>query len=340
MSRFVEQHRATWERLQAILDAIDTRGFRRLSREQLDQFAGLYRQAVAHLAQARTQGEDLRVVRYLNELVARAHGRIYRRRGRHVKIGEFFLETFPRTFRRTLWYTVVAAVVMYGAAALAYGAVRADPELARYLFDENFVRYMENFLERKDAAERYFQERTSGAGGAELSTFLMRHNVEIAFLTFAGGVTGGVLSLYLLMSNGLMLGVFLAMAANHGHGLGFWAILAPHGVAELSAICIAGGAALRMAYPLIDPGDLRRVEAFVQGAREAAVLILGTIPLFVGAGVIEGFVAPSNLDWPSRFGVAALSGGLMLVYLFFGDRLRRRPARRAGAGGIRAARAP
>jgi len=321
MSDFVAQHRDSWDRLTQLLRQADTEGLRCFSPAQLDDLARLYRQAVSHLARARTNQEPLEVIAYLNDLVARAHGRIYAtRRRRSLNLHTFFLRTFPQTFRRTIWFSVLSATLFYGTAGAAFLAVRGDPTAASALFDESFTRYLDNFMADKDAAAKYFGERMKGASAAALSSFLMTNNIKATLMTFAGGATAGVFTLFSLLQNALMLGTFLGLAANHGDPVGFLAILVPHGVMELTAICLGGAGGLRMAYALLDPGDLRRHEAFVRGAREAVVLALGTIPLLVVAAIIESVVGPSHLDWTARFLIAGIAAVTVVWYLFVAGR--------------------
>jgi uncharacterized membrane protein SpoIIM required for sporulation len=96
-----------------------------------------------------------------------------------------------------------------------------------------------------------------------------------------------------------------------------WSFVAPHGVLELPAIFIAGGAGLRLAYGLLFPGFLPRGESVARAGTEAVKLLLGTIPILIIAGVIEAFVSPTGLAVPLKFGMAAALFALLLTYLFW-----------------------
>ena len=61
-----------------------------------------------------------------------------------------------------------------------------------------------------------------------------------------------------------MVGAYSAPFAHAGFGADFWATIAPHGVIELSAIQIAGGAGLVMAGGYLRPGRGRRRDALVR----------------------------------------------------------------------------
>ena len=98
--------------------------------------------------------------------------------------------------------------------------------------------------------------------------------------------------------------------------LQLWSFVAPHGVLELPAIFIAGGAGLRIAQGLLFPGVLPRRDSLARAGSEAVQLLLGTIPILIIAGIIEAFVSPTGLAIPLKFSMAAALFVLLNVYLF------------------------
>jgi uncharacterized membrane protein SpoIIM required for sporulation len=102
----------------------------------------------------------------------------------------------------------------------------------------------------------------------------------------------------------------------------FWAYILPHGVIELTAIFIAGGAGLHMGYRLLVPGRYDRKHQFLLAAKESAQLLLATLPLFVVAGVIEGYITPSGLSLETKYGVALLT--LMVLFGWYAWGLRQK----------------
>ena len=101
-----------------------------------------------------------------------------------------------------------------------------------------------------------------------------------------------------------------------GMSLQLWSFVAPHGVLELPAIFIAGGAGLRMAQGLLFPGVLPRRESLARAGLEAVQLVLGTIPILIIAGLIEAFVSPTGLPIPLKFSLASALFVLLGAYLF------------------------
>lgn len=325
-SRFVEMNRPTWERLSLLLDRIEREGLTALSPGELDELGRLYRRVSSHLAQASADRLEEQTAAYLNQLVTRAYARVYAgSRPRQLGLLPLFAVEVPRTFRRHARYIGVSFGLSLLAALVAYIAVRADPRWGGALIGERMAETLESFAKSRTPAGQYFRDEAAAIGGPQFSSFLMSNNIQVALKAFAYGVLLGLGTLYVLVANGLMVGTFIAVGANNGALLRFAAVVAPHGVAELSAICIAGGAGLMLGHAVVDPGDRLRGDALKLAAREAVKLALGTVPMFVVAGIIEGMISPQSTglmggDAPRiLFGFTV--GSILWLYLFFGDRL-------------------
>jgi uncharacterized membrane protein SpoIIM required for sporulation len=144
----------------------------------------------------------------------------------------------------------------------------------------------------------------------------MTNNMSVAFMAFALGITAGLGTLYMLLFNGLLIGVIGMACHLSGMSLKLWEFVAPHGVLELPAIFLAGGAGLRIASGLLFPGYLPRRESLVRAGSEAVQLLLGSIPILIVAGTIEAFVSPTGLATNLKFAMAAALFVLLLGYLF------------------------
>jgi uncharacterized membrane protein SpoIIM required for sporulation len=127
-----------------------------------------------------------------------------------------------------------------------------------------------------------------------MATVIFTNNIRVAFFAFAGGVLFGLGTVYVLVSNGLMLGGVLGAAQFYGVAPLLWAFISPHGYLELSCIVIAGAAGLMLGDALLRPGLLMRREALPRAARQAIELVLGAAPVLVVAGLIEGNVSPNE----------------------------------------------
>lgn len=159
-----------------------------------------------------------------------------------------------------------------------------------------------------------------------MSAEIMTNNIQVAILAFAGGITLGILTVYVLIYNGILVGALAGLFWNYSNSYSFWAYIVPHGVIELLAIFIAGGAGLLMGYKIFVPGDHSRgYQLKVQTVRSVQ-LLLGTIPLFIIAGIIEGYITPADISLEMKYAVAIITAVGLLSYMIAGHFLLRKRA--------------
>ena len=160
-----------------------------------------------------------------------------------------------------------------------------------------------------------------------MASGIIANNIQVAFMAFASGITAGLLTCFVLFSNGLSIGAVLGLYVSKGIGSLIIAFIAPHGVLELTAICIAGGAGLLLGSAFIIPGDRTRRRALVENGKRSIALVTGATFLLVGAGIIEGFISPIPW-WPLeiKLAVSAVTALLLYAYLRQGAAVRARRA--------------
>ncbi|WP_254721671.1 stage II sporulation protein M [Kovacikia minuta] len=125
------------------------------------------------------------------------------------------------------------------------------------------------------------------------SSKIMTNNIKVSLAATAGGMTGGVLTTYSMLLNGMVMGTIGALVGQNNLAFPFWAFVFPHGSLELPSIFLAGGAGFMLARALLFPGQYRRVDALKLAGASAVQLVYGLIPLLVIAGIIEGFFSPN-----------------------------------------------
>jgi uncharacterized membrane protein SpoIIM required for sporulation len=115
--------------------------------------------------------------------------------------------------------------------------------------------------------------------------------------------------------NGLTIGAVMGLAAHYDMGQALLGFIIGHGVIELSVVFIAGGAGLQLGWALLNPGPYTRRDSLALAARRAVTLAVVSIPLLIMAGLIEGFISPSDLSFLARAGVGIGTGILLYGYL-------------------------
>jgi uncharacterized membrane protein SpoIIM required for sporulation len=306
-THWLDQRTPYWRRLEDLLDRVGRAGLPALTREELQELGLLYRQIAADLSTVREDPSSVRFATYLNQLLARAHNTIYSTDRPTVFAAlAFFRDTFPRAFRDNATYCVIALLLFCVAAAVGVALTYTDPDFKSQMLGPRMI----------ETIDRHEMWTHSIVGIKPLaSSQIMTNNLSVCFTTFAAGITGGLGTIYMIVFNGLLIGVVAAACAASGMSLQLWSFVAPHGVLELPAIFIAGGAGLRLGRGLLFPGFLPRRESLVRAGAEAVKLIVGCVPLLMVAGIVEAFVSPTDLAIRTKFTLATALFALLVLYL-------------------------
>jgi len=307
--RFISQRKNAWQRLEDLLKMLDHASLRKLGREEVRELGRIYRRTASDLAIARAESRDPRLVNYLNSLVIRAHGRIYRADAQGgKKIRRYFTHELPQTFRRTWRYTFVSFSVFFLFGLLSYTATRYDSEFSELVGVNPAFRelYIETKTHWWESLNKSNQEGTS---------MIMTNNIQVTIYTFAFGATFGIGTLLYLAFNGANIASVLALTYKAGFGNDLVTFMVGHGVIELSCIFISGGAGLLVGSAMIMPGDLTRADALRVRGMEAVRLMIGVAMLLVVAAIIEGFVSPAPIDPRIKYSIAAITGLALYGYL-------------------------
>lgn len=309
MSRFINERKNNWQRLEDLLMLADAGTLRGLSKAEVREFGELYRRAASDLAIARAETRDPKLINYLNSLVIRAHGKIYRADAKGANIvWQFLSKDFPQAFRETWRFTAAAFVLFTVFSVLGFILAYTDTKFADEL-GLSPVRYaaqsdMKWWLSLNDANQ---------IG----STQILTNNILVAFKAFTYGAFFGIGTIYVLIYNGFIIFATLGVCyqANPAFGNSLVDFMVGHGVIELSCIFIAGGAGLLIGYSMIVPGDLTRTEALKKNGLIAVRLAIGCALLLVIAGIIEGFLSPSDIPVFIKYGTGIFTGIAMYFYL-------------------------
>ncbi|MBV8197093.1 MAG: stage II sporulation protein M [Candidatus Eremiobacteraeota bacterium] len=303
--RWLARRQAHWERLENLLDAAE-RGLRRLNGRELQELGLLYRQTASDLAAVVEDRSSARYATYLNQLLGRCHNFLYAAgasdRNRLIR---FYLVEYPRIFRECFHLFLIASALLAIGAIAGWAATTHDPAFAHRFLGPKM---MDTIEQRKMWTEPVIAIKPIA------SSFITTNNLSVAFSLFALGITG-IGTVWLLFFNGLMLGVIATATANAGMALSLWSFVAPHGVLEIPAILMAGAAGLEVARGILFPGLLPRRDALSQAGTRAVRLLVGSIPLLLVAGIVEGFFSPTHVAPALKFTLAGLLLTALVLYL-------------------------
>ncbi|MFQ3610999.1 MAG: stage II sporulation protein M [Fimbriimonadales bacterium] len=282
--RFVERRRPRWERFEQMVELLRNSRSEPLNREELYELGRLYRLVATDLAYARQQGADTQVVDYLNSLLAKAHAVLYRtRRGSPLQGLRTFWYAFPDAVRRHFRLVLVCIGLFLLGAIIPYLMVLADPSWEARLIAPAWSSVLNQW---KSGEQRAVGEAT---GSSLMFSFYFVNNTRVALLAFGLGFFFGIPTVYLMWSNGFLIGLFAGALQNVGK-LGFFLVsIYPHGVPELGAIFLCGAGGLILGRAMLMPGDLTRIESVRRAAPDAFWLLAGSMVLLLIAAFTEAF---------------------------------------------------
>lgn len=305
IDRFIAAHQADWNRL-AALSATARRGARRLDRGELDELVGLYQRVSGHLARARTAYADPGLHDRLTRVVAEANAAIYGGRARSgASLQRFFAEAFPAAMWASRRFLLVAAACLFlPAIAVGWWVQGSDQVLDAAIAPDQQVAMLES----------EFVDYYSQAPAEQFSTLVLTNNIRVSLVAFALGCFLCLPGIAILAFNGFNVGAVGGLFVDAGDPATFFGHIAPHGFLELTAIVITAAAGLRVGWAMLVPGDRRRGDALAEEGRAAVALVLGCVPVFVVAGLIEGFVTPASLPLALRAFVGFVAWAAFMTF--------------------------
>jgi uncharacterized membrane protein SpoIIM required for sporulation len=289
IQRWIGQREPNWKRLDVLLRQVEKKGLKSLRAREIQELASLYRSVSADLARARTQQVGNALVQGLQVLASRGYNQIYQG-SRHQEwqaVVDFYRWGFPSVVQQTWGYIAIATALFLLGAIAAWWYAWQDPVFMSLLVPESLIKVVRD-------EHKLWMGRIIGIEPLA-STGIMTNNLKVSFAVVAGGITGGALTAFMLVYNGLHIGAVATLVGQNNLAYPFWAFVFPHGSLELPAIFFAGGAGLLIARAILFPGKYRHGDALRFYGAQASQLVFGIVPMLVIAGVVEGFFSPSPI---------------------------------------------
>lgn len=317
---------AVWRELDELLEEIETRvpGRRRRRHDtaaaEVVRLGELYRAACADLMLADAHDLPRETVAYLHNLVARAHSTVYRSRGfRFTRwVGEVVREV-PRRLRadRMLW---LSALAFYGSMVVFGLLAAAGSDVVHEVVTEADLRRIEEMYSKAETGDW-------GRNDVQMAGFYLFNNASIGLRCYVFGLTVGIGTIFVLLSNGMSIGAAFGAMAVSPHASTFYQFVTAHGPFELTAIVFSGAAGLRLGRGLIVTEGYTRVVSLRRAAAETLPTVGAAVFLFLLAAFLEGFVSASRLPYAVKAGIAVVCAALLVAYLALGGRGGRGEAR-------------
>jgi len=298
LDSFVARHRPEWDRLEVLA----TRR-RRLSGAEADELVDLYQRTATHLSIGRAA-------------VTGASGASW------SDVAHFFGRSFPVAVWRARWWWVSVAAATAIVAVTIGAWISHNPDVVAALSSPEDLKKLVD----QDFAD-YYSSNPAGSFAFKVWT----NNAWVAALALVGGALLCVPGIYILWQNALNVGVVGGLMAYAGRLDLFFGLITPHGLLELTAVFVAGGAGIRLGWQIIAPGPRPRSVALAEEGRSTLTIALGLVVVLLVSGLVEAFVTPSGLPTWARIGVGAVVWGAFLGYVVV---LGRRGVREGDLGDV------
>ena len=324
-AQFRREREHTWDELERLISRAEKGGLSVLTEDELTKLPTLYRNTISSLSVARAISLDQNVTDYLESLCGRAYFYVYGTRQKfRDALREFFVNSLLTSFHQNRWY-ILCSALLFGLGGLIGFFSTLDNMENFYLFiDPGYAQGREPGATTESLKQTLYTVKEQKADLAVFASFLFTHNSKIALMCVALGILGALPVIYLLLTNGLLLGAFTALFHSRGLSLDVWGWLLPHGITELFAIIICGAVGLVIGRSVLIPGRYRRVDNLMIKAREAGPLIIcGVLMLFV-AGLIEGIFRQTVTDINIRYTMALFTAVFWIFYFGFLRTLRQK----------------
>lgn len=292
--QFLKTNADKWKRFESLIN----------SRSDPDTVAELFIELTDDLSYARTFYPGSRVTEYLNGLTAKFHLAIFRnKKEERARLGTFWRNEQPALalkYRKELFISLAIFVISVGIGALSSAR---DDGFVRLILGDRYVKMTLDNIEKGEPMAVY-----RSMNNVDMFLGVTVNNIMVAVMAFAFGLFFSFGTGYILFNNGVMLGAFHYFFFKKGllatSLLSIWL----HGTLEISAIIISGGAGLVVGNSFLFPGTYSRVSSFRRGARDGLKILIGVVPVFVAAALIEGFVTRhSGMPRPVSIGIISLS---------------------------------
>ena len=292
VAELLEKHRPAWQELEDHLARL-TRVFgrSRVTETEIARFTQLYRAACADLALAESYKLPPGIIRYLNNLVGRAHNQLYRDQA----VG---WSSLPRLLFEELPRRIFSDGAFWCGMLLFWVPFLACAWLAYQYHDDGFAERIVGSGRLKQTESMYshsfddvtFEDRIPMVG------FYIANNAGIGLQCFAAGAFFMVTGILITLFNAIHLGTIFGHIATTDVSGNFYEFVVAHGPFELTAIAMSAGAGLRIGFALISTQGYDRFDSMKRAAKHAFPIIMFAVFLFCCAACIEAFISPSPLE--------------------------------------------
>ncbi|GGE43194.1 stage II sporulation protein M [Psychroflexus planctonicus] len=301
---FIKQNKNKWLKFESVLQ--------NNAKLSPDELSNLYLDVTDDLSYSQTFYPTSETSSYLNELASVAHQKIYKSKkeskGRFYK---FYLQEFPLEFKKYHPQLLLAFSIFLIFSIIGAYSAAVDDTFVRLILGDYYVNMTLANIEAGDPMAVYKE-----ANQTDMFLGITINNIRVALIAFGYGLLFGLGSIVIAMQNGVMLGSFQYFF--HDQGL-LWESARTiwiHGTIEISVIIIATCAGLVVGKGMLFPGTYSRLQSFIRGVKAGLKIVISTVPFFIVAGFLEGFVTRYT-QMPDALAILIIVSSLFLILYYY-----------------------
>lgn len=277
-----------------------------------DELSTTYIELTEDLNYAQTFYPNSETTAYLNELSVGIHQKIYttKKESRH-KIYRFYAYEFPLFFYQHRPVLLLAFIIFVGFSAIGAYSAASDDGFVRLILGDAYINSTLENIQKGDPMAVYKK-----ANEVDMFLGITLNNIKVALYAFVAGIIAGLGTLFIVMQNAIMLGSFQYFFYDQGLLWESARTIWIHGTIEISVIIIAATAGLVMGRSLLFPKTYTRLQSFTQGVKAGLKIVISTIPFFILAGFLEGFVTRLT-NMPDGVAILIIASSLVLVLYYY-----------------------
>ena len=302
---FIKQNKSKWLSFEQSL--------KDKSKGNPDELADLYIQLLNDLAYSQTYYPKSKTTIYLNFLVSQMYRNIYKtRRMERNRVAFFFRTEVPSLVYQYRKQVLFSFVLFFFFCTLGVLSARNDQTFVRLILGDDYVNMTLKNIDKGDPMAVY-------KSGNSLESFIgiTMNNIGVAARAYIYGITCGIMTFYAALQNAIMLGSFQYFFYEHGVFIaslkGIWL----HGAMEIFSIIISTAAGFVLASSILFPDTYSRLYSFKTGVQDSLKIFISTMPFFVAAGFIEGFVTRHSATMPLWLDILIIAGTLSVISFYY-----------------------
>jgi uncharacterized membrane protein SpoIIM required for sporulation len=313
-AQFLKQNADKWKQFEAELNETNN----------ADLLADRFVELTDDLSYSKTFYPNSSTSKYLNGLASLFHQKIYKnKKEKSARIWSFWQFELPYLFskyQKEFLYSLIFFLVF---CAMGVLSAKHDESFIRLILSDEYVNMTNENIEKGDPFGVYKSQ-----GTLDMFLVIAFNNIRVAFFTYVLGISFSLGSIWLLFSNGLMLGSFEYFFFSKGIGFKSLTVVFIHGTLEIWAIVIAGAAGLILGNSILFPGTFNRSVSFLRGGKDGLKIVVGLVPVFLTAAFLEGFVTRYDKMplWLSLSILAASVTFIIWYFILYPNLLKRRIA--------------